>query len=606
MAEAVNETIVGGGHLIVEAATGIGKSLAYLVPLAEVCAREEQRAVITTYTKALQRQLVEKDLPFLKEHVNPDIRYSLCLGSENYLCHRRLENSQTMGLFDENADELHALIKWAQSTKDGIREGTGGGHWHKISRESDNCHGKDCPHHMRCFYKKARDLQRRSHILVVNHHLYFANLASAGHILPRFEMAVFDEAHELEDVAASYLGYDVSNLRLWHLFNSIASPRGKGILRKLKWLDPAVRRALKEMVEIARLKSEEFFLELQGKVEQQSLRLRAPNFMENTLSGTLVHLGQELKGLSKAAPSEEDVKDLSALSIRAESIAEELKGILDQVYEGHVYWAEHSGRISSLVATPIDIAERKIFNHLEAAVYTSATLSTGKGFNYIKSRLGLEHAETLKLKSSFNYRKQARLYIAGDIPPPNSHGYEDGVITRVGDILTATGGQTLVLFTSYSLMNRASEALSYRGANILCQGDADSYHLLNEFKNGSCDALFGTYTFWQGIDIPGDALKYVVITRLPFAVPDEPLVQARQELLARMGRDPFMHYQVPRAAITLKQGFGRLIRSGTDTGAVAILDSRIVSRKYGQVFLDSLPDIEIVHELSQMFEPVRK
>jgi ATP-dependent DNA helicase DinG len=613
MADAVYETLGAGDRLIVEAGTGTGKSFAYLIPLIRFVLSRETRAVVSTYTKALQRQLVEKDLPFLKEAVfdpgagvntggRSPLRFSLCLGSENYLCLRRLEQARNYGLFTEDGEEVDALLRWAAETDTGIREGHGGGLWQRVSRESDICFGKDCGRFQECFYQKAREAQRQSHILVVNHHLYFANLASGLRVLPAFGAAVFDEAHELEDVAASYLGLEVSNLGLRHVFNGILSPRGKGLLSRLKRLEPSDFAHMSAVLNAARAEAESFFTELSTRLDSPTARIRGRGFIEDSLSEHLLRLSRELDGLRDPSGEDEQGKELAAMATRCRAHAGALRGVLEQELEGHVYWAERSDRALRLSATPVDVAGMDVFDPIEAAVFTSATLSTGGSFDYIKERLGLAGAAELLLKSHFKYHEQAVLYIASDLPAPGSEGFEDGVVQRVGDILNITGGRTLVLFTSYSLLNRAYDSIHPAGLNIVRQGEADSYRLLEDFRRGEYSAIFGTYTFWQGIDVPGEALKCVVITKLPFAVPDEPVVEARMEALESRGRDPFTHYQVPRAALLLKQGFGRLIRRKTDRGGVAILDSRVVSRGYGRYFLRSLPETRITDRLEEIRE----
>jgi ATP-dependent DNA helicase DinG len=601
MASEAERALSGHRHLIVEAGTGTGKSLAYLIPLALHVVGEEERAVVSTYTKALQRQLTEKDLPFVRREAVPGLRFALAFGSENYLCRRRFERLKAQEeLFKEDRGEMEALLDWASRTRDGLREGTGGPLWPEVMRESDNCHGRECSEHMLCFYQKARERLRQSHIIVVNHHLYFANLASGGFLLPEFSSAVFDEAHELEDVAADYLGVEFSNMGLRHLFNSILSEKGRGILKRLKWIEPEDRDSLKRLLESARRKANAFFREFGKAFEEPTTRIREAGAVEDTVSEHLIKLSLELKGLAGATQNEEHKRDLMAIKRRSEAHAGALRAILSQELDGHVYWAENSGRYQALLATPIDVGSMRVFSGLDSAVYTSATLATGGNFDFMRERLGLYDAESLLLPSPFDYREQARLYIAADLPAPNTKGFEPMVIKRIREILEVTRGRTLVLFTSHSLLKRAADDVYVDGVEILRQGEADSYALVEELRSRPDTALFGTYTFWQGIDVPGEALKYVVIVRLPFAVPDEPVAEARMELLERLGRDSFMEYSLPRAAITLKQGFGRLIRSSTDTGTVCILDSRIATRGYGKFFMDSLPRVRVATELEDI------
>jgi ATP-dependent DNA helicase DinG len=601
MAGAVWDALRSGGRLIVEAGTGTGKSLAYLMPLAGLVTEGDTRAVVSTYTKALQRQLIEKDLPFLKKSAFNELRYALCMGSENYLCLRRLDQAKTYGLFTEKAEEINGLLEWASATRTGIWDAASVELWRKVAREGDMCHSKECKHHGRCFYQRAKERERQSHILVVNHHLYFANLASGGRVLPRFDAAVFDEAHELEDVAAGYLGVEVSNYRVAHVANAVLGPRGKGLLSRLKWLSQSDFSHAASLVNAVRTNSDKFFKGVSRLLDRQSVRLREKNFIEDTLSEHLLRLMRELEGLRGRARDDEDRRELAAIAQRCEAAAEALGAILGQELEEHVYWAEKAGRRTvRLAAAPVDVAGMDVFSDLEAAVFTSATLSTGGDFNYIKERLGLEGAQELLLRSHFNYREQAAIYIPDDLPEPNTPGYEERALERIAEILRITGGRTLVLFTSHGMLARAAGAISIEGLNILRQGEADSYRLIEEFRADPRSALFGAYTFWQGIDVPGEALECVIITRLPFAAPDEPVVEARMEMLDGRGMDPFTHYQLPRAAIMLKQGFGRLIRTSADRGVVAILDRRIRTKPYGRVFLRSLPECGITTELQDM------
>jgi ATP-dependent DNA helicase DinG len=601
MCEAVSDALRGGSRLLVEAGTGTGKSFAYLIPLIEHALKSEERAVVSTYTKALQRQLVEKDLPFIKERLYPHLRFALGLGSENYLCLRRLDQARDRGLFTEDADEVEALARFAARSESGLREGQPLALWRKVAREADLCLGRECRHFERCFYYRARAEQRRSHILVVNHHMYFAHLGSGLNLLPPFETAVFDEAHEVEDVAATYMSTEAANLRLFGLLGAVLSARGTGVAGRLRWIQPADLQHLGALVTTVRLKAEEFFVAAGRRLGAVAVRIREPEFVPDTLSEHLDRLGAALDALGRAAPEDDDAKDLAALGARARDAAGALRAILGQTLgEEFVYWGEQAGRSVRLVATPVSVANLKVFEPLKAAVLTSATLSTGGGFTYIKERLGLESAREMLVPAHFDYRSQAALYIARDMPDPRSEEFEPRAIARIGEILELAGGATLVLFTSHAFMNRAHEALASAlpAMRIGRQGEAESYELVERFRRGELSALFGTQTFWQGIDVPGEALRCVVITKLPFAAPDDPVVEARLERLKKDGRDPFRNYQVPRAAILLKQGFGRLIRSAGDRGLVAVLDSRIVTRNYGKYFLRSLPDVPLIERLA--------
>jgi len=612
MAEAIARALRNKEHLIVEAGTGVGKSLAYLVPLIEWLLHSDgsggtsRRAVVSTYTKTLQRQLVEKDLPLLRDNIFEDLRFALCLGGENYLCLRRLELVKTHGLFDtDEKAEIDHLLRWAGKTSTGIRTDIdiSSSLWQKVCRESDLCYGRECKRYDACLYQKAKAVERRSHILVTNHHLFFANVASGWNALPAFDCAVFDEAHELEDVAADYLGLEVSNFRLRHLLDSIISPQGRGLLLRLKWLSQGGLSEISGVSSIVRMRGEAFFNGLSELLQDSSrLRIRERGFLKDGLSDALIDLRDSLKRLADYSGDEDEKREIEALSLRCEAIALSLRAILEQGLDGHVYWAEREGKRLRLVATPIEIAsvlKNGIFDAIPS-ILTSATLSVKGGFDYIKERLGLSDARTLLLRSPFNYKEQALIYVPGGINDPKTEGYEDSVIDHIRSILEITMGRTLVLFTSYSLLERAYEGIRIPGLKILKQGDSESYRLIQEFRGDRHSVLLGTYTFWQGIDIPGDDLQCVIITKLPFSVPDEPVTEARMEALERSGKNPFYHYQIPQAIILLKQGFGRLIRTRADRGVVAILDSRLMTKGYGVQFLKSLPECRVTSSLNDI------
>ncbi|GAB4418600.1 MAG: helicase C-terminal domain-containing protein [Thermodesulfovibrionales bacterium] len=631
MSEAIADALSNKKHLIVEAGTGVGKSLAYLIPIVEWVLDSNdsgdsgrRRAVVSTYTKALQGQLVEKDLPFLRDNVFRELKFALCLGSENYLCLRRLDQAKTHGLFDlDEAEEINRLLRWVKRTSTGTRSEINVPHqtWQKVCRESDLCYGKECKKFDSCFYQKAKAIERGAHILVTNHHLFFANVVSGWNVLPPFDSVVFDEAHELEDVASDYLGVEVSNFKLRHLFDSILSPQGKGLLLRLKWLSQTTFSEISAPVNIARMRGDAFLNELSERLKDSTtLRIHEKGFIKDDLSEALISLRDSLNMLEESSCDEDEKKEITALALRSEALALSLRSILEQEFEGHVYWAERDGRRLRLVATPVEIAsilKTQVFDVVSSAILTSATLATNnpssppfsKGriggfpegsFDYIKERLGLFDAETLLLHSPFEYKKQALLYIPDDIKEPGTEGFEEALINRIREILEVTMGRTLVLFTSYSLLTRAYSEIKIPRLKVLKQGDGDSYRLVQEFRKNRNSVIFGTYTFWQGIDIPGDDLQCVVITKLPFSVPDEPVTEARMEALSENGKNPFYHYQVPQAVILLKQGFGRLIRTKTDRGTVAIMDTRVRTKGYGAQFLKSLPECKTTSSIDDI------
>ncbi|HXX57894.1 MAG TPA: helicase C-terminal domain-containing protein [Thermodesulfovibrionales bacterium] len=614
MAGAVSHALEAAEHLIVEAGTGVGKSLAYLIPLIErvldgdgTDGSGRRRAVVSTYTKTLQRQLVDTELPFLRDHIFRGLRFALCLGSENYICLRRLDQAKTHGLFEmDERKTIQALLKWVKKTDTGTRSEIDLPHsvWKRVCRESDICYGKECKKFAVCFYQEAKSVERKAHILVTNHHLFFANVASGWNVIPPFDTVVFDEAHELEDVASNYLGVEVSLSGLRHFLDSLLGQQGKGLLSRLRWIPSGTHREMKDRIDLIRMRGEVFFHELSERLKDSStLRITGKDFMENSLSEHLTDLAEALAPLLQTAEDDEEEREITALALRGEALALSLRLILEQELECHVYWAEREGKRVRLAATPIDVAsilKSQVFDVLPRAVLTSATLATSGDFDYIKERLGLSGARTLLLQSPFAYHEQVALYIADHVSEPGTDEFEDELIDHIRDILRVTMGRTLVLFTSHGLMTRTYDAVSIPGLRILKQGDRDSYRLVREFKSDSHSVLFGTYTFWQGIDIPGDDLRCVIITKLPFAVPDQPVIEARIEALMRDGRDPFYHYQIPQAAILLKQGFGRLVRTKTDRGIVAILDPRIRRRRYGVRFLKSLPECRMAESLGDL------
>lgn len=600
MAEAIEKSLADKTHLIVEAGTGVGKSLAYLVPLVLWTREENCRVVVATYTKALQQQLVQKDLPFLK-HVLGDFRSALCVGGENYLCLRRFDHVRMGDLYEQaELDGLNRLFAWSTMTRTGLKSELdfepSAGLWAKTCRQADLCFGKDCGFYKDCCYQKAKAIEQQAQVLVANHHLFFADMATNGNVLPSYKAVVFDEAHQVEDVATDYLGVEISNSSLRYLLDSLLSYRTrKGMLTRLTMQDTGVQH-VRGMVDGLRVIADNFFLNLAPYVkEEPTLRIRKPNIVPDLLSDPLLELSDAL--LKLTAETQEEELEIKAFGARARSMAVAVRVNLAQNAEGFVYWAERENTRCRLVASPIDVAgtlRENLFGKAQTVVLTSATLSVAGNFTYVKSRMGLDAPQELLLDSPFDFESQAMLYIASGLDEQKSGGFQEKFDEELKAVLSITKGRTLVLFTSYGQLRKSAETLRRELPDLgfLCQGEMPAYRLIEQFKVIPNAVLMGTASFWQGIDIPGDALQCVVIAKLPFAVPDEPIIEARMERL----KNPFFEYQVPQATLLFRQGFGRLIRTRTDCGAVAVLDSRIVTKNYGKWFLRSIPKCRITDE----------
>jgi ATP-dependent DNA helicase DinG len=555
---------------------------------------------VATYTKALQQQIVRKDIPFLRS-VLGDFRAALCVGGENYLCLRRFDQVRTGDLYEQgDIGPLNRLFAWSVETRTGLRSELAfeppPGLWAKVCREGDLCFGRDCSSFRDCFYQKARAAEQQAQLLVANHHLFFADLATGGNVLPQHTAVVFDEAHQVEDVATDYLGIEVSNSAVRHLLDNLLSTRTrKGFLTRVRVQDHEAQEA-RSLVDGLRLTAENFFLNLQDALRTEPVvRVRRPGIVPDLLSGPLADLKDALLGLTVETHEEE--LEVKAFAGRAGGLAQAVRHNLDQDQEGFVYWAEREGKRTRLVASPIDVADvlrEHLFGRLDTVVMTSATLSAAGSFSYIKGRIGLDAPAELLLDSPFDYERQALLYIAPGLADQQAEDYQQRFDAELAAVLAVTGGRTMVLFTSYGQLRRSAEALrkGMPDLGFLCQGDMPAYRLVEQFKEQPRAVLMGTASFWQGIDIPGDALQCVVIAKLPFAVPDEPLIEARMELL----KNPFYEYQVPQATLLFRQGFGRLIRTRSDRGAVAVLDSRIMTKNYGRSFLKSLPKCRITDD----------
>lgn len=602
MAAAVSESLQRGETAIIEAGTGVGKSLAYLIPAVLWAVEENARVLVSTYSKALQQQLMEKELPFLKDTLGLDFHYAMAQGGQNYLCLRRFHKLLQQDLYEsaEDAALMEKALQWRQTTSTGLRSEPdfeiSSSLWSGMCRESDLCLRGKCDFITQCLYNRQKQKLRSAHILVVNHHLFFANLAAGESILPEYQAIVFDEAHCLEEVALDHLGIQLSAAQIKYLADSVYSVNEKGLAAHIGDADAELVAALREAAQELRHKNELFFNAVKLQFAAFPARIKQPGWTVNTLGGELKTLARILRKISSQTRDEELETELDALGKRAKEFAYTLDNIIEMDLEEYVYWAEQQRQKIALKASSVHIGEKLaqlLFNGEKPIILTSATLTTENSFGYIRQRLGIAEANELILDSPFEYKKNALLYMAGDLPDPKGGNalFEMESIGRIADLVAITGGRTLILFTSFRYLERAYEELSLilPELNWMKQGDMPHYRLIEQFKKQKRSVLLGTNSFWQGVDIPGEALTSVIITKLPFAVPDDPLTEARMEHLRSSGQEPFYSLQIPQAIIWLKQGFGRLIRSRRDRGLVAILDPRVLTKAYGRKFVKSLP-----------------
>ncbi len=628
MADAVSEALSAPHHLMVEAGTGVGKSFAYLVPAIEHILSHRARVVVSTYTIALQEQLIEKDIPALARVFDKPFKAVLVKGRQNYLGLRRLmQTSRRQGsLFSSQQDlaQLHHIEDWAYETREGSLSDLNFTPlpqlWQRVRSESNNCMGTKCEFYEKCFYQRARSQVEDADLLVVNHALFFADLALRRKdvsFLPDYDFVIFDEAHNMESVASDHFGVAVSASQVNHLLGSIFNPRtGRGFVA-ISGGEAAIKKATQ-----AHRSSDELFDALRGmgRTGRGGMRLVSPPTVHDSLSPALRVLSAELRKLRKQFERPDDQFELSAFADRCEENAAAIEALLKQGLKDYVYWLESSrpendaqstapGKRAfglqnvTLRASPLSVSEilrESLFERVKSVILTSATLSTGgdRGFDYAVKRLGVKEPEERLLDSPFNYAEQVTLHIETKLPEPNDPAFLAAAAEKIQHYLLASRGRAFVLFTSYDAMNRTAAILSpfceTEGLSLFVQGQGlPRGQMVEQFKNTDGAVLLGTDSFWQGVDVPGDALQTVIITKLPFAAPDQPLLQARCDALEATGGNPFMELQVPEAVLKLKQGFGRLIRTKNDRGVVVILDKRVRTKHYGRRFLEALPPCRV-------------
>jgi ATP-dependent DNA helicase DinG len=630
MAKAVERALSEHRHLIVEAGTGTGKTLAYLLP----ALRTGQRVIISTGTKALQDQLYFRDIPFL-ESLLGDLRVCYMKGRANYLCRHKLIALRDQPILSglEEIDQYQQIAAWEQTTETGDRSEISGlpessALWHKLDARSDACLGTNCPDYRRCFITEMRRKALESDIIIVNHHLFFADLAvkqeasgapDAG-VLPEAAAVVFDEAHELEDVASSYFGLSVSNIR----FEELA--RDTDLLLRGKEGAERMPAATQQLRERARM----FFAGLPMSGDGRQPFAAREEFLET--SGDLyMSVRATLKLMEAEMERLTGVDEAQGLRKRVARLRSELEFLLESNASNMVYWLERrayggskdesggrvgirsQSRTTFLQATPIDVSEllrELVFEAIPTVVLTSATLTVQGGFEHMRQRLGLgdtgQGARELVVPSHFRYGEQALLYLPPNMPDPRDPEFPEAAAECIRRVLNLSRGRAFCLFTSYAQMRDLYERLlPVLDFPILLHGTAPRKALLEEFRVTPNAVLFGTSSFWQGVDVQGEALSCVIIDKLPFAVPNDPVVQARMKAIEEAGGKPFFDYQVPSAVLTLKQGFGRLIRSLEDRGVLVLLDPRIRKQRYGQTFLNSLPPYRMtttIGDVEKFFE----
>jgi ATP-dependent DNA helicase DinG len=631
MAEAVLRAFEEKRHLIVEAGTGTGKTLAYLVPAIAAACGSGARIVISTGTKNLQEQLMDKDIPFLQETLPAKFRAAVMKGRGNYACLHRIKRAESMPFLEglEQIDQFDEVFHWVNRTETGDRAELSNlpenlPFWRHIDARSETCLGQQCPDFDPCFITRMRQRAIDADVIVVNHHLFFADLAlrngAYGAVLPDYAAVILDEAHQIEDVASEYFGTGVSNYQIDDLLRDVSYLKvdDRENQKELSRISARVQRfADLFWVSFQEGRGLEGRFTLTRRQVAQVANLRAdadeaeePQINNLRQSDAYVALDHVLHRLETTLAVLQDAEaDAENLLRRARQLRFDLNFIVKAEDKQFVYWVERRGRGVFLRASPIDVSgmlQDKLFEKVPTVVLTSATLSSAGNFRFIRDRLGLDEGEEMIAESIFDFENQAVLYLPAQMPDPRSPQWGAAAAAEVLKIISATEGRAFVLSTSFAGMNEMFERVASQiDYPCLVQGSASKSELLKKFRVTPNAVLFATSSFWQGVDVRGEQLSCVIIDKLPFAVPSDPIVAARQRHIEEQGGSSFYEYSVPQAIISLKQGLGRLIRSTTDRGVLAVLDPRLRTKMYGQQFLKSLPPCRItsnIDDLASVFE----